>query len=790
MWLPGGMLERKVIRDLWHLRGPVLAIALVVACGVGSFVAMGSMVPHLAQAQARYYATARFADLWIPVKRAPRTLLPSLAAIPGVAEIEGRVSGDVSLEVPGLEEPATGHLIGMSPGAPPAINRLIVRVGRLPAPARDAEVAISEGFAQANGLHPGAILGAVLNGRWQRLLVVGVVLTPEFVLEMRPGDLFPDRRRYGILWGNNSLVESAFGLRHGWNDAVARLTAEAFLPAVIAELDRELAPYGALGAYDRALQPSHRFLSDEITQARSFAVVIPVIFLGVSAFLLNLVLVRLVATQREQIGMLKAFGFTARELTSHYLQIAAGPVLLGLGLGIGFGLWLAGRLALLYAVYYRIPDASFALSLPVLVAATGFTLGCAIVGAVGSVRRVIRLPAAEAMRPESPPRYHPGLVDRLHLAGHLSPGVRLIIRGLERRPLRAVLAMLGMGLGVAVMVVGRYTFDAVGVLREIHFTTAQREDLVVTFTAPRDDGALRGLARLPGVLEVEPLWSVPVRLRHGSRERHVALMGMPPDPTLRRVVDGERQVHEPPESGLLLSRVLAQRLGVGVGDTLTIEVLTGKRPIVRRPVAALVDDLVGMGAFLSTGSLGHVMGGVVADGATIRLASPGIHGIEHQLRALPGIASLASRHTMLANFDQVMRESFGVTFTTLLGFAFVLSLGVMYNTARIALAERGRELASLRVLGFTRQEVARLLFGELTTLGIAAIPVGFLIGWLLCWVMASTLSSELFRLPLLVRARTLGTAGLTLVGAGLVSSVLVRRRLDRLDLIAVLKTRE
>jgi putative ABC transport system permease protein len=784
------MLGKKALRDLWHLRGPVVAIALVVACGVGSFVAMGSMVPHLANAQARYYASARFADLWVPVKRAPRALLPALAEIPGVAEIEARVVGDVSLEVPGLWEPATGHLIGIPPGRPPAINRLIVRAGRLPESGHDAEVVISEGFARANRLGPGAVLGAVLNGRWQRLQVVGVVLTPEFVLEMRPGDLFPDSRRYGILWGNAAIVESAFGLRGAWNEAVVRLTADASTPAVLAAFDRQLASVGALGAYDRPLHPSHRFLSDEITQARRFAAVIPVIFLGVSAFLLNLVLVRLVATQREQIGMLKAFGCTTRELSVHYLQIAAGPVLLGLLIGISFGLWLAGRLALLYAVYYRIPDAPFVVSVPVLLAVAGFTLGSAVIGGLGAVRRVIRLPAAEAMRPELPPHYRSGLIDRLPLMGHLSPGSRLIVRGLERRPIRAILAVLGMAFGVAIMVLGRYTFDSIRVLRDIQFTAVRREDLAMTFTAPRGGDALRELARRHDVLHVEPLWAVPVRLRHGTLEQRVALTGMPPDAALRRVVDGQRQVYRMPESGLLLSATLARLLRLAIGDTVTVEVLAGTRPVVRRPVAALIEDLVGLGAYVPVQTLAQMLGASAIDGAVLRTASSDLGALQRALRDLPGVSSVASRSTMVANFDQVMRESFGVTFTTLLSFAFVLSLGVMYNSARIALAERERELASLRVLGFTRHEVAHLLFGELALLGLAAIPTGFAIGWLLCWIMASVLSSELFRLPLLVRPGTLATAASTLLIAGVVSSLLVKRRLDRLDLIAVLKTRE
>jgi len=784
------MLHRKAVRDLWHLRGPVAAIGLVVACGIGSFVAMGSMVPHLANAQAHYYARARFADGWVTVKRAPRSLVPQLAAIPGIEAIEARVSGDVLLDVPGLDSPATGHLIGMRLDAPPAINQLIVRAGRLPAPGGGSEVAISEGFAFANQLRLGDQLDAIMNGRWHALRIVGIVLTPEYVLEMRPGELFPDRRRYGVLWAEQSIVESVFGFGGAWNDATFRLMAGASAPAVHQALDRLLAPYGSLGAYGRELHPSHRFLSDEIRQARTFATIIPTIFLGVTAFLLNLVLVRLVATQREQIGMLKAFGTTRGELVRHYLVIGFGPVIPGMLIGCTFGLWLAGKLARLYASYYRIPDAPFTPVAYVVIWAVGITGIAALIGTLNAVRRIAVLPAAEAMRTESPPAYRAGLVDHLPVLARLPLIGRLTLRGLERQPVRALLAMIGMALSVAIMVVGVFSFDAIRRLRDLQFTVAQREDLTVTFTAPRSPDVQQELRRLPGVLAVEPLWSVPVRLRHGERERRVALTAVPNGAALRRLVRASGAAAATPDGGVQLSAALAALLDVGLGDSVTVEILIGRRPIVRQRVIAVIDDVVGIGAFFPFEAMRTLVGDVAIDGAVLRVAAPFRRAVQDTLRARPLVAGLASRSAVLANFDQVMHDSFNVTIVTLFGFALALSLGVIYNTTRISLAERGRELASLRVLGFTRQEVARLLFGELATLGTVAIPVGFAIGLGFAWLMVRSLSSELFRLPLVVAPRTFVVSAGTLLIAGVLSALLVRRRLDRLDLIAVLKTRE
>lgn len=787
---PFGMLERKAWRDLWRLRGPVAAIALVVACGIASFVGMRSMVPHLSEAQRRYYATARFADAWVHVTRAPLATAASLARIPGVAAVETRVSGDVLLEVPGLAEPATGHVVGLPVHRQPALDRLTIRAGRTLIAGRPDEIVLSEGFATANHLQPGDSLGVLLNGRWRQLHVVGTAWSPEFILEMRAGDLFPDAKRYGILWMDETVAAPALGLSGAWNDAALALAPNASEPAVIAAIDAQLAVYGSLGAYGRSLQASHRFLSDEIRQARTFAAVAPVILLGFATFLVSIVLSRLVASQREQIGMLKAFGISAWALARHYTMIALGPTLLGAALGIGLGLWLAVELAALYAMYYRMPGGPFHPNGGVLALAVVITVLAATVGALGAVRRVVRLPAAEAMRPPVPTRYRVGWIDRLPGERQWPVVVRLVLRTLARRPWRAALSLLGMAASVGVMMVGRFSFDAIDVLRDVQFTSAQREDIAVTFTRSRDARVLNDLARLPGVTRVEPLWSVPVRVAHGHRSRRIALIGVSADAELRPVVDRRGERVPLPGDGLLLSQSLAQLLDVRVGDTLNVSVLTGRRNESLVRVGALVDDLVGTNAWTSYEALAGLVGDAAVDGAVLRAEASRRPELYQYLVHAPAVASVAARATLLANFDKMMSDSFDVTLGTLGLLATVLAVSVVYNTARIALAERGRELASLRVLGFTRGEVARMLFGEQALLGLGAIPVGFVIGGLLCWFMASGLSSELFRLPLSLRLHTFLMATAVLLVAGVFSGIVVRRRLDTLDLVASLKVRE
>jgi putative ABC transport system permease protein len=784
------VLARKVWRDVWHQRGPVLAIAIVVMVGVASFVALQSMVPHLRGAQQRYYATARFADVWVRVSRAPDAMTRRVADIPGVSAVETRVAKDVILEVPMLEGPATGRIMSYPVGRDVTVNRLRLRSGRLMTTAHADEVVISDGFASANSLSIGDSLGAVLNGRWRRLRVIGIALTPEFIMEVKPGALFPDNQRYGVLWMSEEVVQGAFGLQDAWNEAALTLTPGATEAAVIRRLDTLLAPYGSLGAHGRDEQVSHRYLTDEITQAATFGTAAPVIFLGVAAFLVNLVLARLVVSQREQIGMMKAFGIDNATLVRHYAAIALTPVLVGAACGSAVGLWLAGVFAELYGVYYRMPDAAFSPDWGTIAMAWLITVASAFVGAAAAVRRVSRLPAAEAMRPETPLRFRHGWIDRSWLLRRLSPTARLTVRGLFRRPVRAALATLGMALSVAVVIVGRYMFDAIAVMRDVHFTEIQREDAAVAFARPYGRDALNELAHLPGVSRVEPLWAVPVIMRHGVRERRVAISLAVPDATLRRIVDADRHVVPAPRDGLLLSAALGELLAVRVGDTVTVQVLEGLRRTARVRVDGLVEDLIGTSAWMAGEPLQRMAGASAVDGAALAIDPLRRDSAIAHLRRMPGIADIGERASVVANFDKVMRDSFYVTLMSLVGFATVLAVGVVYNTARVALSERGRELVSLRVLGFTQGEVAGMLFGELAMLAVLSIPIGIGIGTLLCAAMITALSSELFRLPFTVSLRTCAWSILVLAVSGVVSLWLVRRRLDRMDLVAVLKTRE
>ncbi|HYL93592.1 MAG TPA: ABC transporter permease, partial [Alphaproteobacteria bacterium] len=685
-----------------------------------------------------------------------------------------------------------GRLVSIPGRRVPMLNDLFMRRGRWVEPGVDGEIIASEAFTVANKLDLGDAVQAVINGRWKRLTIVGIALSPEYIYEIRGGgSVFPDNRRFGVLWMDRDVLGPAFNMDGAFNDVALTTAPGANVDDVIAQLDQALARYGGLGAYPREDQLSHSFISDEIAQNRISSNVVPAIFLGVAAFLVHIVLSRLVNTQRMQIAIIKAFGYSNFDVGMHYLQLAMVSVVGGIALGATVGWYFGLKLTELYADFYRFPLLQYKVSPLILVLSGLITLAAAALGAVGAVRAAVSLPPAEAMRPEPPARYRLGLFEKIRLAQRLSPAMRMIVRNLERRPVRAALSIFAICCSVSILVIEFGLFDSLNRMIEVQFRNVQREDVMVILNEPRSSRARSELAQLPGVLLSEPFRAVPVRLRFEHHSHRSLILGLEKEHQLRRVLDWQLNDVPVPEKGILLSAKLAELLGVKPGQIVTVEVLEGRRPVRDVTVTGLADEMLGLSAYMELGALNHLM----SEGETISGSFLKVDGKEEPvlyslLKRTPGVGAVAIRQAALDSFNDTVHRSLAVSLTMLIVFASIIAVGMVYNGARIALSERANEMASLRILGFTRREIAFLLLGEQALITLAAIPFGYALGYAVCLFLAARLQTELYRLPVYIQLATYLWSFVIVGLSALFSGLLVRRKLDRLDLVAVLKSRE
>ena len=785
-------LDLKLLRDLRALKSQAFAVAIVMACGLVMMIMTRSLIVSLETTRDAYYRDYRFAQIFARLKRAPNSVAAQLAAIPGVAAVQTGIALTVTLDLPGVIEPATGLIQSLPEQGELTLNRLYLRAGRiLVGRESTGELLAGEAFTEANQLHPGSQIAAVLYGRRQNFRIAGIVLSPEFVFEAPPGASLPNNKTYGVFWMPYKELATASNLDGAFNTLSLRLGPGASESAIIAAVDRVLRPYGGRGAYGRESHPSHTRLRDEINILNGLSIGFPLVFLSVAAFMTNAVMSRQIVLQREQIAILKAFGFSNSQIGWHYLKFSIAIVASGTALGVLGGLVLGKRLVEMYHVFFRFPSLDFQLATSVVVIAIFVSTLAAIIGVAGSVRAAVRLPPAEAMRPEPPSSYRPALVERLGFGRAFSVTLRMALRNIERRPWRAALTVGALSLATGILIVPNAFRDGIAHVLDYQWDLIQRQTVMVSLIEPSAMPALADFSALPGVVLAEPVRGAPVELRAGNQFRRLSITGLPARAELYRVIDGlGRQIILPPE-GIVLSGKLAEVLGLKIGDALHVRVLDGKRVEFTVPVVGLSEDFAGTAAYMEIGALNRHLGeGDRISGAYMTVASGRWQEFLREMKNSPRAGSVVVKNRIRQGFRETTARSIGLLQQIYLTFATVVAFGIVYNSARISLSERQRELATLRVMGFTRGEVAAVLVGELVMLTLLALPCGLVIGSGFARVILTTVNTEFVRLPLILTTQNYAFAVLVVAVASAVSALLACRRLNQLDLVGVLKARD
>jgi len=783
-------LDRKLWRDLWSLRGQVVTIALLVATGVTVLVGSVSSYLSLLSAQDEFYRESRFADIWAAVKRAPRSLLPKLNEISGVGVVEPRVVKDVRVDWPQSEALVSGRMMSLPEDGQSALNRLSIAVGRSIDPRQRDEVVINQAFAESWEIKPGDDIDVILNGRAQKFRIVGIANSPEFLYAARPGNPLPDDRTFVVLWAGEKAIAAAFDMEGAFNAIAASLAPGVEAARVVADLDRILEPYGAIGAYGRNDQSSHRFLSDELTEQRTLALIVPAVFFAVGAFLLNVVLTRLIETQREQIAALKALGFPSGAIVWHYAKFVSVIALLGAAAGAIMGARYGQGMINNYRPFFRFPELAYVLPPWLPAAGVAASLVSALSAAAFALHRVLRLAPAEAMRTPVPATSRFAMLEGARLR-RWSPVAKMVWRAIFGRPIRSIFTVVGLALSIPMVVLGLFWWDALAYMVDVQFHFVDRGDATVAFDDAVSDRAIREIAHLPDVVAVEGLRSTPVKLTAGHRSYRMSLTGLDANAALRAPRDMTLAATPLPLEGLLMTRGLAERLGVAPGSVVVVESLEGRRRVFELPVAAIVDEPLGYNAYIEIGRLNALLReGKVVTQVVVRADAGRAETVWRSLAERPRVLATAVKSTWLRVFDEKIKDLVVLSAVVLTIFGAITAVGIVYNAARIAFQERAWELASLRVLGFTRAEVSWILLSELGVQIVVAIPLGLALAqWIVELILAAR-SNESFTIPAVISVATFAAATLVIVAAAAASALIVKRRIDELDLVGVLKARE
>lgn len=780
-------LGRKLWRDLWQLRAQVASIALVLACGVGGFVSQFSTHASLREARDGYYRESRFADLFAAARRAPTVLGEQIAAIPGVQRIKLENVFDTRLELPGVREPVTARFIGLSLDQPAELNRLALRSGRLPQPGAMLEAVVNERFAEVRGLRPGSVVSAVLEGRLQQVAIVGTVIAPEYVFATRGGA--PDDRWFGVMWVEDDRLASVYGMTGAFNRVSLELAQGMAREPVIAALESLLEPWGGLAPVGRDRQLSSAIVDNELRQLQVLGTVLPAIFLGVAVAVLASVMSRQVSAQRQAIATLKAIGYRDAAIAWHFLQFALAVTGVGVALGLAVSAVLGRATLALYAESFRFDALVYRVEPGAVMAAAAAAAVAAAAAALGAIRAIIALSPAQALQPPIPLRARRSLLERL-LPGIRAPAAVMVVRHLSARPLRALLTIGGLAAAVALLIAGMVWRDTIDHLIDVQYRLAQRGDVMIEFSQPRPREVLESLRRLPGVLDAEVWRTEPARAAVGPREVDVVVSGLAPGARLMRTVDAQRRAVDAPPDGVIVNALLARELGLRPGDRLRIVFRQGERRSVEVPVREVVRTFFGRLVLMDETELHRLAGsGETVGHAIVAADATAAEALHAALRASPEIAAVSDKAASLASFEETTARNLGYFTAVLTGFAVAMAAGIAYNALRIALAERAWELASLRVLGMTRAEVSGLLLAEVGLLVLVALPLGCVAGWGLAAILMGLMASENIDFPVVIAPSTYAWAAGGVLIAAAASALAVRRRIDQLDLVAVLKVR-
>lgn len=782
------MLWKKMWRELRENKAAYLACISVIAIGLMLFTSMSVIYEGLSDAKNNFYTDYQFADGFAHVRGISQTQVDRLSFEEGVAHLEGRMVKDARVLFPDREENIFLRLVSIIPEQKTRLNDVMIVDGVLPT-AGSRGILLDPGFLEANGLRPGDTIPVIIAGKQVELTVAGAALSPEFVYAMRtPMDIYPDPATFGVAWMPLGVMQNLFG-DESLNDIVFTLSAGHTYEDVESRLKPRLESFGLESIYARENQLSEAILEQEIRAMESMVTSIPLLFLIVAATILYVLLKRMVEQQRGQIGILKAFGYSSREILFHYISYALIIGALGGLLGSLLGFWLSYPMMKMYEEFFTLPGLTGQFSLNYLVLGVLLSTGFGVLAGYFGSKGVLKLQPAEAMRPPAPPLAKQTLLERWRLYwDNLTVQGKMATRNTFRNLGRSFFTLIGVMFAFSLIATTGYFLSMTDVLVLDQFTKVQTHDVKVVFAAPLDSwDAQLELSRAPGVNRFESYLEVPATLNHKWYEKGTVILGIEQNSEMYNLLSSDGVKVALPSAGIILSQNLAEKLQAKVGTRLEVESPYAKDSPVYIEVVDIVPQYLGSNAYMEINALGRLLGqGNISTAALLSVEEGAFPYLKDRYRESKGVFSVEKKDAMLLKFSELM-ESYGYTYWILALFGMLTGFAVIYNSGIVSLSERKRELASLRVMGMTPREVLQVLAFEQWFVSIFGMLAGVPMTMLFLQGMASAMDEDLFSIPVILELRPFIIGALGTVASIWLTHWVILRKIRKLSMVEVLK---
>ena len=832
-------LIKKALRSMWEAKLSYISCIFVITIGVVCYTMLQSMGVNLRYSLDQFYKHCRFADAFAIVAGIPNGEIAGLAAIEGVSAAQGRISenarlldendretvvtlrligadaGDKSADeygapVTGYGASATGYGASAAGdksadeyGAPAtgyytggAGNPDSARMNLYYAPGAelsdDFDILVDKEFMAERRISAGDVIEVALYGRSREFTVKGAVQSPEYIYTMpEGGSLFPDPAVFGVAFVKRETLERIAGRRGVATDLAFALEAGCAFEDVSAQLADALKEYGLISVYGREDQPSHLMVTQEIDSISSMSGPMSGLFLMIAGVILYIMLRRLVEHERTQIGALKAFGYKNSEIVGAYMLngfiTGAAGGLAGAAVSVPIG----DMYYSLFSEYFNMPAIATEIDVAFLVNGVLLAAAAGAISAFWGAKNVIKLKPAEAMRPSAPAYITGSLADKFKLLPLiLTKRGMMALRFIGRNKLKSAMIVFSIALSFALMTVGFSYRQLMDAMMMDQFSKVQTYDIKVVLKSYADrDSAMSAVLALDGVKDAEAIIELPVTLVKNNRRRSVALTGLNPGSDKYKIMDDEGLVYDPPSDGLLITKNLADKMGVSQGDVVMIrnDLLYDDKPI---RVKRVIGSNFGAGCYMDAEALCSFFDKTpLASSIVLRTESGASAGVKEALVKAANVASVNDVKRILENYRRLAASYMSMIYV-IVALAALVAFAVIYNISNISLAERQREFATMRVLGLTSGEASEVLTFENWVLFTLAIMIGIPITIIMRYALAQSLSTDLYGLPSTTPLSAFVNSALGCAATVLFSNVVARRRIGRFRLVEVLKERE